>query len=275
MILHHDNCYDGAGAAWVARKWAIENNHAYALMPQRFDNPPPIFSRVAPLDIYVVDFSYPREVIEAWRSDGHRVTVIDHHKTAEAALKDLPGTIFDMERSGTILTWYYFYPAIPPPRILEYIQDRDLWQFKLPESRRINAYIQTFPSTIDGITEVIERFGSADGIMVQRGEGALAYLEAYTREMVTNVQRLVKMPGFETKIPVLNVPYKGTSEVVGAAAIGRPFAVGWHQTKNGKYIYSLRSDVKGSNFDVAEFAKSYGGGGHRNAAGFVSDRQLW
>ena len=33
--------------------------------------------------------------------------------------------------------------------------------------------------------------------------------------------------------------------------------------------WSLRSDKKGSNTDVGAIAKSMGGGGHRNAAGFT------
>ena len=42
----------------------------------------------------------------------------------------------------------------------------------------------------------------------------------------------------------------------------------YFKTNSGKYKYSLRS--KGD-FDVSIIAKAFGGGGHKNAAGFESD----
>jgi nanoRNase/pAp phosphatase (c-di-AMP/oligoRNAs hydrolase) len=44
-----------------------------------------------------------------------------------------------------------------------------------------------------------------------------------------------------------------------------PFAACWWMTPEG-VVFSLRSTDVG--LDVSEIAKSYGGGGHRNAAGF-------
>lgn len=60
-----------------------------------------------------------------------------------------------------------------------------------------------------------------------------------------------------------------SSELVGKLAEGPvPFAVGWFQRGDGKYAYSLRSRGE---YDVSKLAVRYGGGGHRNAAGFQSD----
>ena len=49
-------------------------------------------------------------------------------------------------------------------------------------------------------------------------------------------------------------------------AQGQPFAVCYWDTLQGR-VFSLRSTDDG--MDVSEIAKQYGGGGHRNAAGFT------
>jgi hypothetical protein len=50
-----------------------------------------------------------------------------------------------------------------------------------------------------------------------------------------------------------------------------PFAMGWYQRGDGRYAYSLRSR---GDFDVSELAKKYGGGGHKNAAGFLVESRV-
>lgn len=45
-----------------------------------------------------------------------------------------------------------------------------------------------------------------------------------------------------------------------------PFTACWFRRADGQIQYSLRSED--SRLDVSEVAKSLGGGGHRNAAGF-------
>ena len=67
--------------------------------------------------------------------------VIDHHITAQEALKGLDYCVFDMEQSGATLTWQYFFPKKPIPSMLSYIEDRDLWRWKLPDSRAVSAWL--------------------------------------------------------------------------------------------------------------------------------------
>jgi oligoribonuclease NrnB/cAMP/cGMP phosphodiesterase (DHH superfamily) len=272
-ILYHDNCYDGAAAAAVAILWCHEHGHVADPIPQRFGNPPPdvsLHNRVI-----VADFSYPRATMEALANavGTSAIRVFDHHKTARDEFAGLPYAVFDMERSGAGITWDELFPAEPRPWWVRYVEDRDLWRFALPESREVNAYMQTRRPTFETFLALHASGLQLEDVM-QLGRGAQAFIDCYVEEMNENLKRWCQVGEFGG-IPVLNVPYKETSSVVGRAAEGVLFAVGWHQSADGKYLYSLRSDEKGSNFDVAEFAKRFGGGGHRNAAGFRSDRQLW
>jgi oligoribonuclease NrnB/cAMP/cGMP phosphodiesterase (DHH superfamily) len=66
-------------------------------------------------------------------------------------------------------------------------------------------------------------------------------------------------------VRVANLPYTLTSDAGNLMAQGEPFAACYWDTPNGR-VFSLRSTDDG--MDVSLIAKSYGGGGHRNASGF-------
>lgn len=70
-------------------------------------------------------------------------------------------------------------------------------------------------------------------------------------------------------VPVANLPYTLASDAASKMAAdfedGRFFAATYYDTGTDR-VYSLRSCPHG--MDVSQIAASYGGGGHRNAAGF-------
>lgn len=66
-------------------------------------------------------------------------------------------------------------------------------------------------------------------------------------------------------VPVANLPYTMSSDAGHLMTAGEPFAACYVDTPNGR-TFSLRSTDEG--VDVSAVAQSFGGGGHRNAAGF-------
>lgn len=60
--------------------------------------------------------------------------ILEHYKTK---------LHWDELVSGAMLAWKHFYPNfyVNPPYLVQLIQDRDLWTWKLPNSREINAGI--------------------------------------------------------------------------------------------------------------------------------------
>lgn len=67
------------------------------------------------------------------------------------------------------------------------------------------------------------------------------------------------------KVKVANLPYTFSSDAGHELALGNPFGACYWDTPEGR-VFSLRSTDEG--IDVSSIAASYGGGGHRNAAGF-------
>lgn len=248
VVLYHADCADGFGAAWAL--WKKYPDARY--LPVKHGEPPP-----AGLDgahVVMVDFSYGRDVIERLIASTASFCILDHHVTAQAVLADFPCAHFDMNKSGAVLAWEWAHQE-PVPWLLRYIQDKDLWEWRLPGSREISAALDSYPLDFqvwDGLTqEVLETEGRA----ILRREHAL--IEKIVAESV-----LVTFAG-ET-VPAVYSPVM-TSQIGERLCQGFPFCIIWHQ-KNGRRYCSLRS--KRGMADVSIIATRYGGGGHVNAAGF-------
>jgi len=273
LVVYHADCSDGFTAAWALWKAFGQDDTEY--LPARYGGAPP---NVTSYDaVYVVDFSYPRaQLVEMDQTVGGTLVVLDHHKTAQADLVDLSFCTFDMNRSGAGLVWDEVAGPLarcPRPLMVDYVEDRDLWRHWLPDSRKINAYIGTLPRVFEVWERTAQRLQHDYYDVVKAGEGVLLGVEAYVREMqkLASLHEVYWQEGdlrYIAVVPVVNCPPMSASELVGALAEGPAFAVGWHQRADGQYVYSLRSRGDGGE-DVSVIAKWWGGGGHKNAAGFT------
>lgn len=260
LIITHGNCRDGFCAAWVCyRKYPTAD-----FIHANYGEPTP---NVKGRDVVMVDFSYPRPILEQMYFDANSMIVLDHHLTAREALKELPYCQFDMNRSGAGMAWDHFFPGQERPWLVNYVEDRDLWRHALPNGPAVNAYISTLKYDF-------ETWYKASRLDINEVAKMGCVVEDKIRQYITEASKLAKVvsvEGFEG-IPVINCLPPDNSELIGFLANGPLFAVGWFQRKDGKFVYSLRS--KG-HFDVSAFAKQFGGGGHKNSAGFVSERILF
>jgi uncharacterized protein len=259
LIVFHKNCPDGFTAAWVAQQY-VRGAELHAM---DYTDSPPSDDEVRGRDVYVVDFSFKRPVCDHIYELASRLVVLDHHKTAQAELVGAHYARFDMERSGAGIAWDFFFPDKPRPWLVNYVEDRDLWRFRLVNSREVNAGIACTPMTLEDWT-LLE--GEGPAAVADKGRGALAF-EAMCAKKAAETARVVRFEGHD--VPFVNVQYTLASVTAGLLAEAAPFAVGWFQKSDGTFQYSLRSRGEGG-VDVSEVAKKYGGGGHRNAAGFTS-----
>jgi len=261
LIIYHGKCIDGFTAAWAA--WRQFGDRAEYVPALHGEAPPDVTDR----KVYIVDFSYPRPVLEEMWGKASFLAVFDHHKTAQADLAGLTYCAFDMNRSGAGLTWDHIVSSARCP-LVNYVEDRDLWRFALPFSKEVNALIGSERQDFRAWDALDERLRNDFDGCVRTGAALLRQVERYVEEMAQQA-RMVDFAGHT--VPIVNAPYINTSELVGKLAETAPFAVGWYQRGDGKYAYSLRSR---GDFDVSELAKTFGGGGHRNAAGFTSDTRV-
>lgn len=260
LCIYHGNCADGFTSAWVVRKALGENVEFHAGI---YQNPPP---DVAGRDVIIVDFSYKRPVMQEIIAKAGLVTVLDHHKTAQADLDGLDGcrsgveVMFDMERSGATMAWDWFFPHEPTPQLIKHVEDRDLWRFALSGTREIQASVFAYPYEF-----TVWDFLMGADLEELRMQGEAIERKHFKdiRELVGVVTRNMKIGGHV--VPVANLPYTLTSDAGHLLAKDKPFAGCFWFTPDG-WVFSLRSREDGA--DVGEIAKQYGGGGHKHAAGF-------
>ncbi len=248
VVLFHGECMDGFGAAWAL--WKRFPQACY--IPVKHGLPPP--DGLANRHVVVVDFSYHRDVIETLVGQTASLQILDHHVTAQAALAGLPYAYFDLSRSGAVLAWEWAH-VDPVPWLLRYVQDKDLWQWKLEDSRVISAALASYPFEF-GVWDQLTFEGlKVEGTAILRYENSL--LDKIVEEVV-----FVDFAG--CRVPCIHSSIL-TSQIGERLSADYPFCVIWHQ-KNERRYFSLRSQEGG--LSVAKIAAQFGGGGHTHAAGF-------
>ena len=272
-IIYHQvkqgvDCSDGICAAWVAHK-KYPNAEIHGAV---YQEPCPIEPQAGDR-LIIVDFSYPKSVLEAWHESGVEVIVIDHHKTALENLQDLNAQIFkrfDMNECGATLAWKTFFPNERMPFFLEFIRDRDLWNFELSHTEEVHEFMSKIGRSFDVLDELscfgLEQFGT----IYQLGSALLKPKYRAIDKAVERVQ-LGEVAGYPNIPHVVLEPHEDrlTSDIC-AALYATNYTAHFVACLTSHGTWSLRSDKYGNNTDVEAIAEAMGGGGHRNASGFKS-----
>jgi len=313
-VLYHGNCYDGFGAALAAWIFFRRRDVTPVCIPVFYGKPPPAME--AGSVVYIVDFSYPAKLLLEMAHDKDKVIVLDHHATAQADLsleafqKELNyddqlmvqddhipprktnrvrniELLFDMNKSGAVLAWEFFFPDDDVPLFIEYLQDRDLWKFELEHSRAVSAYLQTQPMEFALWEDLMKSMqnGMNSTEIFRAGEACLRLKQQMVNTMAENARMFIfDLVG--TKAAILEMPrhYNSDAEYLVPVAnatvffseVGErllelhpdaPFAAYYLDRADGMRQWGLRSRPE---FDCSAVAKCFGGGGHKQAAGFVA-----
>jgi hypothetical protein len=268
VCIFHAGCPDGFGAAWAAwRAWGDEalyvaRGHDDAFVPDAYTGDLLVFADIAPPP-------------EAWRPLGElaaRLVVLDHHVSARDRFEEEPGLAdalarsghdvrFDLDHSGAVLSWEHFHPDEPLPEILAYVEDQDLWRWKLSDSREVNAAIGIRQRSFEDWEEMarapIANLAAEGGPIVraQRIEAERALQQAHPLRLAGD--RVEAVNAREQRAWIGHA-------LAERARFGTPCGVVYRMvgTRVDVSLYSV------GDFDVASLAARFGGGGHRNAAGF-------
>lgn len=253
-VLYHASCRDGDGAALAAWSKLGDVNTTY--IPVQYNRPLPEIDSGS--DVFILDFSYSRQILEELRQRSHSILVLDHHKTAMEDLSDLPYATFDMNKSGARLAWEHFHPGKEIPDLILDIEDRDLWKFKRTSSKQVTSGLllhrdfREYAPYLDDLSKA-----------QSNGEIKLAYDEVE----LSNAHKKAIFGKWGTfKVAAIN-----TTQLIsetGEKFYSYPeidFAMMYFITNEGKMVFSLRSNKT----DVGTIAKAFGGGGHTASAGFT------
>lgn len=288
--ITHMSCPDGLFASFVVR----EKYPGVKVVFCNYNSPVP-WEDIDGKDVIITDFSFKRSVLEEIKTRAKSLVVIDHHKTAQEDLDGLDFCKFDMDHSGAVLTWMHLFPDRSVPRILSYIEDRDLWRFQLPNSKEFSCYINNTDNGIlyDEVWRPV--LDSYQAIWAQTDiEGGNAKFKSLTAQEASKIRAIVNEGSAFMKIIDIQVERTSRaarkislldidgmcvnasgfhSEIGDYLCKKHPdvaFSAMWCHSKDGSVKVSLRSDSSNPNAaDVSEIAKVFGGGGHKHASGFI------
>lgn len=268
VILYHGNCRDGFGAAYAAWK---KFGEAASYLPMRNERELP--DGLDGKEIYIVDYSFKKEILQALMEKNRSVVVIDHHISAKEDVTAFSQNIFDNDHSGAYLAWEYFHPDIEVPTLLKYIEDHDLWKFEMKHSREFGAALGEYTmdfETWDTINRNFEDKAWFDSF-IRHGAIIAGFEDKLVRE-IAGYREKVEFEGHTCYAVNAERTYRSAvghelakiSEAEGNA----PMGIVYYRYGGGVHC-SLRSM---GDFDVSEIAVRYGSGGHKNAASIkVSD----
>ena len=288
LVIYHANCTDGFGAAFAAWK-KLGDDAEY--MPQNYGEASPDMwaEKCRDRDVYILDFSFPKLVMEHIFKAASRVVWRDHHKTAfemwcgkyERGMQhDQIGDIgsceidifLDDNKSGALLAWEYFHPDTEVPMLIKHIDDRDRWQFKLEGSKELHAALASYrPWSFKRWDQLYEDEAWTYGMLKAEGAAILRAQDQTVQQIVGHARKsYIEHPHggdndwvFVTGLAV-NSPVHQSEVGHELANQSGTFGLAWYLAEDNTVRCSFRSN---GDYDVSAIARVFGGGGHRNAAG--------
>lgn len=276
LIYYHDD-NDGYCAAAVAGNCYDRNEFAIKFVAINYGKESWNKEEIGAAEkVWLLDFTSDK-MDEFVKVCGSKLTWIDHHKTAIEKFPELwnssniPG-IRSIEKAACVLTWEYAHPeTLSPPAAVAYIGDKDMWRFEYAETRAFSAGFSLMVKTPeDPVWEVLLGSGPEceDTVnkMISIGE---LLLESQNYKLQKAFERGVDCIFHNWRARLVNTT--GSISELGEFIYRKPeydIAIMW-QAVEDMVVFSLRSDSGNPDSpDCAEIAQQYGGGGHRNAAGF-------
>lgn len=268
VIVYHEKCYDGFGAAWAAyQKFGDDADYIASPTAIDFADNPGVTQEFNEHDVVFVDMCPSENTLRKLEVVAESVTVIDHHKSEKELVESVDNHVYDVNHSGAVLAWKHFIGG-DPPTLLKYVEDRDLWKFELPCSRNVSRAIHADAKTFDRWFELAFDKDPEDFVahMADIGEHIASYQNQLVNDVMSNIE-YGRFYGHEAAIVNCPLLRSEVGERIYQDTVA-DIAFMWRY-ENNKIKVSLRTGR--DDIDVSEIAKQYGGGGHAPAAGFTMD----
>lgn len=275
VCFYHSGCPDGFGAVWSAwRAWGDDARYV-----ARGHDDPLDLALCEDALVAFVDIAPPNESITELAEVASRIVVLDHHVSARARFAEDPQVgealaggghyiHFDLDHSGAVLSWQWFHPDTEPPALLQYVEDQDLWNWKLPRTEEVNAAIASYVRDFETWNALATR--SFDDL----ADEGTPIVRTQRREVERALHHAHPIALGTQRVEALNATYQRAAighELAKRATFGQPWGLVYRvrDQRVDATLYSI------GDLDVASVAERYGGGGHRNAAGFSVPIRVW
>lgn len=273
--VYHSSDLDGKCSAAIVRK----RYHFCHMIPFNYDDDPNVDRFSSEDTVIMVDVSFPIELMIELKNKVKEFIWIDHHitKINEANENDFSTKgLLDNDFAACENVWRFFYPYERLPYCVKMLGRYDIWKHQdIKGCLEFQYGMRLYDTNPDsGIwREVISNNESVNNGVFERlskeGEIILKYQKSSN-------EVYAKSYAFETE-------FEGHKAIaINKGCCGSmTFESVWDNTKYDimisfalvkkeaeyKYIVSMYTDKEG--IDASVIAKKYGGGGHKQACGFV------
>lgn len=255
VIVYHCPCIDGTSAAYAAYSF----NPNFQFIGWNLNTDTVMFDEFQNTTIGFFDCAPTPKMWSSLFERNNQILVVDHHIGNKSELSDKSNCVFDMEKSGGMLAWEYFFPTLPIPLLIWHIGKRDLWDFTDPDTRIIGYGLIDNPAiTYETLGDVnIEDIKTLGLNKVQQLNDKLASLEP-TRVKLDGTEIVVAdIKSFDFSSECAEYLYEKFTDV--------NFVCVYFKLPDDKFKLSFRTNKDNVNLSI--IAKQYGGGGHAKAAG--------
>lgn len=284
VAFYHSPCNDGHFSAAVIKTAIpdivlISAEHGKSIAAD-------IASSLSDSEVYILDYSFSREVMTRICERNYKVVLIDHHNNPQVRdLETLTAAfphfefVFDPNHSGCHLTSKYFYPSTATSPAIDLVEARDLW---VPAKDRDAFYLAVKNRPIEDLKSLALRFHfNYELFKTLISEGDILY-----KHRKSDILRISSKPSlwfkdvtngtpgevypipYPAKIAGFNVPADMVSDVC-----NRYLQDNFKEQKVcfGFQVVGTRVSVglrSAEPFDCSVIARIFGGNGHPQAAGF-------
>lgn len=270
LVVFHRNCADGSAAAAVVRRWIGPREATYFACQYKEALPTSLRpdADLSDKDIIIVDFSFPRDILERFAREARSLTVLDHHVSAKEQLEGIPGCYFDNDRSGAMMAWNHFFPNEPAPAIVKHVQDRDLWRFEIKDTEAVCAAAYHYLLDTQWWSEALDGWSDAQlREVLLLGNTILKIQNQRVRKAVRTAIPTILF-GFKTMLANVTTDISEVGHELLARYPEISFSTSFFVNTEGKPVLSFRSR---DDFDLVQIVTPLQGGGHHSAAGATVD----
>ena len=270
--VYHEADIDGKCSGAIVYDYFKARGEDISMVPMNYNKEIEIISDIDEEDkVYFVDFSLPIEDM-IMLNNMCDLIVIDHHKTFIDSIEKLKLNFNGIQKIGIgacELTWKYFYKEKVPYGV-HLLAKYDVWDHSDPNtlpfqygmevrntSPTSSIWAFVFSNCDEFISDVLFDGEAVEAYIDNKNA---AYCEFHAFPMSFEGYNCIAM-----NISLTNSLAFDTADPDDKYDIYIAFSY----TKNKNWCVSLYT--KRDNIDVGKIAMKYGGGGHKNAAGFICD----
>lgn len=295
VCYYHSPCSDGIGAAWVLRRKYPDANFIGIHAGNKYFKKEDYEGK----SVAFVDCCPPTEdIVNEILENVSKLLILDHHITNETLLGKIIHeklqVVYDVNLSGCQIVWDYFNGKGKRPWFIDYIGDRDIWKFELPNSKLVSMglYELGLLNSFESLDELAKKCLTSLGTIYSCDDGNIENYWYIQKEILpvanilNNKNESMLEYGSKSATPVKmivdNVKYKiwlgnihgPLKSELGNILANKQFdddtmpdfsAIATYNYLRDEWNISLRS----ISTDVSSIASKFGGGGHKMASGLT------